>query len=488
MATINDLREERLNKLNKLRSFSVDPFPAKVERDHTILEAISNFEELQSAAVSIAIAGRLLAIRGHGGAQFLDLFDGSASIQLHLKEDVVGAESFSLFESTIDIGDFISVRGKLFTTKRGEKTIEVSAWSIISKTLRPLPEKYHGLKDEEARLRLRYLDLLQSEDDREIFRKKARFWEVARTFMKERGFIEVETPTLELTTGGAEARPFATHHHDYDMNVYLRISVGELWQKRLMAAGFPKTFEVGRVYRNEGSSAEHLQEFTNLEFYWAYANYEDGMALVEELYRNLAREVFGTTKFEAKGHVFDLGAPWPRLDFREEVLRQTGVDVLETDVSAIQRRLKELGVSHQGDTQERLTDTLWKHCRKQIAGPAFLVHLPKLIAPLAKTHDTNPLLTQSFKPLFAGSEMGNGYSELNDPIDQRLRFEEQERLLKAGDEEAMMPDWDFVEMLEYGMPPTCGFGFGERVFATLAGRTIRDCQLFPLVKPRSVED
>jgi lysyl-tRNA synthetase class 2 len=318
----------------------------------------------------------------------------------------------------------------------------------------------------------------------DLFIKKAKFWEVTRAFMKERGFLEVETPTLEVTTGGAEANPFKTHHKDFDIDVYLRISIGELWQKRLMAAGFPKTFEIGRAYRNEGTSPEHLQEFTNMEFYWAYADYEDGMKLVEDLYRTIALEVFGTTKFTSHGHTFDLAGQWQRIEYVDEVKRVTGIDVLSSSESEMKKKLDELGVKYEGDNRERLTDTLWKYCRKQISGPAFLVGHPKLVSPLSKARRDNPELTERFQPLIAGSEMGNGFSELNDPVDQRARFELQQKLIESGDAEAMQPEWEFVEMLEHGMPPTCGFGFGERLFSYMVDKPIRETQLFPLMRPK----
>jgi lysyl-tRNA synthetase class 2 len=317
-----------------------------------------------------------------------------------------------------------------------------------------------------------------------MFAKKAKFWEVTRNFLLEKGFVEVETPTLEITTGGAEANPFKTHHKDFDIDVYLRISIGELWQKRLMAGGFPKTFEIGRAYRNEGSSPEHLQEFTNMEFYWAYANYEDGMKMVEEMYKRIAMEVFGTTKFTAKGHTFDLADEWKRIEYVDEVKRITGIDVLSATEDEMKSKLTELGVKYEGDNKERLMDTLWKYCRKQISGPAFLVGHPKLVSPLSKTRRDNPELTERFQPLIAGSEVGNGFSELNDPLDQRARFELQQKMIERGDSEAMMPEWEFVDMLEHGMPPTCGFGFGERLFAFLVDKSIRETQLFPLMKPK----
>ncbi len=296
--------------------------------------------------------------------------------------------------------------------------------------------------------------------------------------------MEVETPTLELTTGGAEARPFLTKHNDYDIDVFLRISIGELWQKRLLAAGFDKIFEIGRAYRNEGTSPNHLQEFTNIEFYAAYEDYEGGMRLVEELYRTIAKEVYGKTEFTRGEYTFDLGQEWARIDYAEEIKRQTEIDITTATEDEIKEKLQSLKVTYEGENKERLTDSLWKYCRKNIAGPAFLINHPKLVSPLAKKVEGDQNATQRFQPLIAGTEVGNGYSELNDPLEQQARFDLQQTLLDRGDAEAMMPDREFVEMLEHGMPPACGFGFGERLFAILEDKPIRETQLFPLMRPK----
>ena len=317
-----------------------------------------------------------MSLRGQGAILFFDFFDGDGRFQGLFKKDEENSEQFAFWNEVVDIGDFVEVSGKLFLTKTGQKTIEVKSWKMISKALLPLPEKWHGLQDNDERFRKRYLDILGSEELRELFYKKAKFWQVARNFFIYKGFLEVETPTLEITTGGAEATPFKTHHDDFDIDVFMRISVGELWQKRLMAAGFPKTFEIGRVYRNEGTSPNHLQEFTNLEFYLAYANHKMGMELVKELYRKIAKDVFDTTKFSARGHTFDLSDEWQEIAYIDEIKKQTGVDIVEASEEVITKKLKELGVLYDGVTKERLVDSLWKYCRKNIAGPAFLVKYP----------------------------------------------------------------------------------------------------------------
>ena len=483
MASLEEIRSGRLAKIKKLKEAGINPYPAKVPRDFPVAQFKNDFADLEKSGRAVSLAGRIMAIRGQGAILFVVLFDGTEKMQAIFKKDDMSEAVFDLFVETSDIGDFISVTGKAAKSKTGEKSIFVERWTMASKSLLPLPEKWAGLQDIEERYRKRYLDFLMNPELRELLVKKSKFWDVTRTFFKERGFLEIETPTLELTTGGAEARPFQTHHHDFDVDLYLRISVGELWQKRMMAAGFPKTFEIGRVYRNEGTSPEHLQEFTNMEFYWSYADYHDGMNLVKELYKTIAEKVFGRTKFEHNGHTFDLTDEWQEIDYAEEIKKQTGVDIEKATEKEIKNKLDELKVSYQGENKERLLDTLWKHCRKNISGPAFLINHPALVAPLAKMSESGKT-TQMFQPILAGSEVGRGYSELNDPIDQKERFEVQGRLMEAGDEEAMMPDLEFVEMLEHGMPPTCGFGFGERLFAILADKPLRELQAFPLMRPR----
>jgi len=482
MASLEELKQTRLAKLDLLKEAGMDPYPAKVPRDLCLKDAREQFADFEKSGKPVNLAGRIMAIRGQGAILFYVLDDGKGTFQAVVKKDVLDPKLFDLLTSAADIGDIISVTGTMFTTQRGEPSILVSSWAMASKALLPLPEKWHGLADPDEKLRKRYLDFIMEPELRDLFYKRARFWDVSRSFFKGRGFLEVETPTLEVTTGGAEARPFTTHHNDYDMDVHLRISIGELWQKRLLAAGFPKTFEIGRAYRNEGTSPEHAQEFTNLEFYWGYADYRDGMQLVTELYRALATDVFGTTKFDIRGHSFDLAADWYTVSYVDEIRKQTGVDVLTATEKEMMERLAELKVEYDGTTRERLTDTLWKYCRKNIAGPAFLIDHPILVSPLAKANHDGATV-QRFQVILAGSEIGNGFSELNDPIDQRSRFEEQQKLIERGDDDAMMPDWEFVEMLEHGMPPACGFGFGDRLFAVLVGRPLRETQMFPLMRP-----
>jgi lysyl-tRNA synthetase, class II len=484
MASLEEIRSARLAKLNLLKEKGINPYPTDVRRDFSNAEAKEKFDELEDGD-PISLVGRVMSWRAQGKIIFFDFEDGTARFQAFLKKgDPISEENFELFERAFDIGDFVEVRGTLFLTRQNEKTILAEEVRMLSKSLLPLPEKWHGLQDVEERYRKRYLDILSNPDIRSIFEKKTKFWDATRNFLKTEGFLEVETPTLEVTTGGAEARPFKTHHNDFDLDVFLRISIGELWQKRLMAAGFEKTFEIGRAYRNEGSSPDHLQEFTNMEFYAAYMNFDEGKALVQKLYRTIALEVFGTTAFESRGHKFDLGADWPDLDYVGTIREIVGVDIITDSEDVLKLKLEELGIKFEGENRERMTDSLWKHCRKSISGPAFLVNHPKLVAPLSKEHPDNPDLTKTFQVIIAGSEIGRAHGELNDPIDQALRFNKQKELIEGGDEEAMMSDDEYVEMMEHGMPPTFGFGFGERFFAFLIDKPLRETQLFPLMRPK----
>ena len=485
---LDELIQERRKKLSLLREKGVNPYPARPSFGFKdTLEAKKNFKKLIKSQEEIGIAGRIMAKSEHGGIAFLDIFDGSATndkIQILIAKDKIGTKSFELFSQTIDIGDFIAVRGRAFYTKKKEPTIAASKWEILSKSLRPLPEKWHGLADKEEIFRKRYFDILFNPESREIVEKKAIFWDAVREFHKKRGFLEVETPALETTTGGADAKPFKTHHNALDMDVYLRISAGELWQKRLMIAGFRKTFEIGRIFRNEGISAEHLQDYTQCEAYWAYASYEDMYKFLQECYRYVAKKTFSTLKFKINGFAIDLGKEWPLIDYAQEVKKQIGIDIWKASGNEIENKLKELKVEYNVKNRERLIDSLWKYCRRKIAGPAILINEPKITSPLSKSSPKNPNITERFHFIIAGSEMGQGYSELNDPIDQRERFEAQQKLRNQGDEEAQMADMEFVEALEYGMPPTAGHGFSERLFSFLMDKPVRETTLFPLMRPQ----
>ena len=453
-------REDRLEKLKKLRDLDIDPYPSRSSRTHHISSILSDFQQYKDGQQVIIVAGRLMTKRSHGNLIFASLRDDSGEIQIAVSKKDIGEDLFKTFSKLIDRGDFVEITGYCFITQKGEESIMAQNWQLLSKSVRPLPEKWHGIKSEEERLRKRYLDMLMNPEVKDMIVKKERFWNSVRNFLKTRGFLEVETPVLETTPGGGDAEPFATHHNALDIDVYLRISMGELWQKRLMVGGLEKTFEIGRQFRNEGMDAEHLQDYTQMEFYWAYADYEDGMELVQELFKYVAWETFGTLQFEINGFSVDLDQEWAHYDYQETVKEYTGVDVLNTTEEEVRQKLDELGVKYDevGFNLNRGIDNLWKYCRKQLGGPGFLVNVPKLISPLAKQDRERPGLTQRFQPIIAGTELGNGYSELNDPIDQAERFAQQQQMREEGDAEAQMHDHDFVEALEYGMPPTCGFG------------------------------
>ena len=492
MASLDELRTTRLHKLELLKKAGMEAYPAKVPRDMSLSAAKDKFAEYEegkggtNAGKSVSLAGRVMAIRGQGAILFFVLDDGTTTFQAVVKKDVLPPALFDLMSGAADIGDILSVTGKLFTTQRGEKSVEVQTWTMAAKSLLPLPEKWHGLVDPDEKLRMRYLDFVMDPALRDLFYKKARFWEATRRIMKAEGFLEVETPTLETTTGGAEATPFKTHHNDYDLDVFMRISVGELWQKRLLAAGFPRTYEIGRLYRNEGTSPEHVQEFTNLEFYASYMGFDEGIEFTEKMLKEIIKDAFGTLEFEIKGKKTDLGGAWERIDYVDTVKKVTGIDVLSASEKDMEKKLKDLKVEYDGMNRERLTDTLWKFCRKQIVGPVWLCGHPKLVSPLSKADPKNPEKTLRTQLILGGAEMVNGFAELNDPIDQRDRFDVQKKLIEKGDKEAMMSDAEFVEMLEHAMPPAFGMGFGgDRLFATLAGRPLRETQMFPLMRPKN---
>ena len=486
MPTIEELRKTRIEKLKKLEHAGILAYPAKTKRTHTIAEALENFSKLSKAKKQIVLAGRIMAQRDHGGATFLDINDGSAKIQVIIKQDKIGKKGYDFFLDVFDIADFIEIKGVLFTTQRGEKTIQTEDYKMLSKALLPLPEKWHQLCDVEECLRKKYLDIMFKPEVRDMIKKKAVFWNSTRDFLIKKDFLEVETPILETIPGGADARPFITHHNALNIDVYLRISMGELWQKRLMVAGFEKTFEIGRQFRNEGMDAEHLQDYTQMEFYWAYADYEQGMKLVEEMYKYIAEKTFGKLKFKIRGFDVDLGKKWEKYDYQSTIAKYTGVNIAENSLPEIEKTLNKLGINYdkKGFNMTRAIDNLWKYCRKNIKGPGFLINVPIVMEPLAKKMEKNSKLVQRFQVIIAGSENGKGYSELNDPIDQAERFSQQQKLRDKGDQEAQRYDKDFIEALEHGMPPTCGFGFSERLFAFLMDKPTRECQIFPLMKPK----
>ena len=470
---------ERTRKIEELKKEGVNPYPTKFDKKNSAAECL----KLKIGA-KVKTAGRLISKRDLGKIAFSKLRDVSGDVQIVFQEGKTDEKIFSFFKKYIDEGDFVGVEGETFKTKTGEISILVKKIELLSKAILPLPEKFHGLQDEEERLRKRYLDIIINPEVKELFIKKAKFWNTVRNFLTERGFLEVETPALENSAGGAAATPFKTHHNALNIDVYLRISMGELWQKRLMVAGYDKTFEIGRQFRNEGMDMEHLQDYTQMEFYWAYADYKDGMKLVEELYKKVAKEVLGTLNFKTHGFEVDLGKEWKNYDYKSLIKEKTGIDIYKDDENKIRKKLDELKMEYDKRVDKwRLVDILWKYCRKNLAGPGFLINQPVELAPLAKRSEKDNKVVEQFQVIIAGTELGNGYSELNDPLDQEERFKEQMKKKEKGDSESMEHDKGFVEALKYGMPPTCGFGFSERVFSYLVDKPVRECVIFPLMKP-----
>ncbi|TSC86584.1 MAG: lysyl-tRNA synthetase [Parcubacteria group bacterium Gr01-1014_8] len=481
------IRAERLKKLQVLKETGMDAYPSHSSRDTSIAEFAAGFEERMKSGKAATVAGRLMSLRGQGGIMFADIFDGTARTQIVLQKAEMDGSLFDLFAETVDVGDFVEATGVAFKTKRGENSLKVSKWRMLAKSLMPIPSEWYGVKDEELKLRQRYLDILLNEDIRAMFERRAKFWKAARDFYLSRGFLEVETPVLETTPGGADARPFITHHNALNMDVYLRISCGELWQKKLLMAGYPKVFEIGRIFRNEGQSREHLQDYTQLESYEAYADAASGMKFVQELYRHVVKETYGQYTFTIGEHTVDFAEVWPTVDFSDAIQNKFGINPIAcSDAEAI-HTARSAGIQFnivESPNKARAVDHLWKLVRKSISGPAFLVGVPVFLEPLAKRKSDNMDVVDRIQVLIAGSEIGKGYSELNDPLDQYSRFEEQQKMRDAGDPEAQRLDKEYVQAMEYGMPPAFGFGVSERLFAFLENRPAHETQLFPLLRPK----
>lgn len=481
---IESLRDERVKKLNNLLAAGINPYPAQSKRTHEIGEVIRDFNKLTKGKKKVFVVGRIRSIRGQGGISFMDLKDESGSIQLVIKKDIF--KDLDFWRDNLDIGDFIEASGTLFTTKRGEKSIEVKGLKILSKSLLPIPSEYYGVQDIETRLRKRYLDILSNPETKELFIKKSIFWAETRRYLEAAGFLEVETPILEPVPGGAEAEPFVTHHNALDTDFYLRISP-ELNLKRLMVAGFEKVFEIGRIFRNEGISAEHLQDYTQMELYWAYQDYEGLMKFIEGLVKDVIKKTFGTLKLEFQGQKIDWGKKWPRLDYYKLFKDATGLDLKTVSHDELLKYAIDLKIPVEtGLGRGRLIDLIYKKTvRPNLIQPSFLINTPVDVEPLAKRAEDDPNRVQRFQILAYGTELGKGFSELNDPLDQRKRFEEQAALREKGDKEAQMQDDDYLEAMEYGMPPTAGFGMSERFFAVLAQKPVREAVIFPLMRKKN---
>ena len=485
MASLEELRDERKKKLALLKEKGISPYPATVRRDKTVGEVIANFSSLEAEGKELFLLGRVRTCRSQGGLSFFNFDDGTGVFQGLIKKDEIGEESFSLFSETVDGGDFLGVAGTLFLTKRGEKTIAVREWKMLAKALRPLPDKREGLHDTEERLRRRYLDTTTDEATKNLFVRKSRFWQATREFLLREGGLEVETPVLELIPGGADAEPFKTHHNALDVDLYLRISP-ELHLKRLIVGGYNKVFEIGRIFRNEGMDREHLQDYTQMEMYWAYIGYEEMMSLVERLVRHVVTKTLGSSTHQFNDTTIDWAAPWVRIDYYEVFALHTGLDLGNVTEAQLKAYAEKEGIdtgAHIG--RGRLIDVIFKKkVRPHLIAPGFLLLPPVDIEPLAKRWAKDQNRVERFQIVACGSELGKGFSELNDPLDQRARFVEQARLREAGDKEAQMMDEDFVEALEYGMPPTAGFAYSERLFAFLMNLSVRETVFSPLMKPR----
>jgi len=485
---LKDIIQNRKEKLAKFYQAKINPYPDSSDRTHTVQQVLDDFLALEKEEGEIILAGRIMSIRAHGGSTFLHLEDESGRIQAYLKQDLLSEEKYKFFKN-FDLGDFAELRGRVFTTARGEKTLLVSDYHLLSKTLRPLPEKWKGLRDPELRFRKRYLDLLINGKARERFRKRAEICDALRDFLTDRGFLEVETPVLQIKASGALARPFATRHEALGIPLYLRIAP-ETYLKRLIVGGFEKVFEMARVFRNEGMDASHLQDFTMLEFYWAYKNYEFLMEQTEELFAYALKHVIGKLAITYQGKNIDFTPPWPRKTFRELILEDCGIDLERADTAGkLRTAIKEKKIIVENSERlgfGNLADQLYKKVsREKIIGPLFLTGHPIELSPLARKNDQNPRLVDRFQLVILGSELVNAYSELVDPIDQRGRFEEQAKARESGDSEAHVMDEEYVQAMEYGMPPMAGWGMGvDRLVMLLTDApSIREAVFFPLMRP-----
>ncbi len=477
---LNDLIRERRAKLERYKK-SADPYPAKVKRTALIGNVLSAFANLERSKKVLWLTGRIMALRTQGGIVFADFKDESGKIQLILKKEET--KSFELLKETLDIGDFVEVRGALLKTKRGEKSVFAKEAGIISKSLRPLPQAWYGLENTEARQRERYLDTLLNPEAKEIFVRKTAFWDAARNFLKQEGFLEVEMPVLEGLPGGAEAEPFVTHHNALDRDFYLRISL-ELPLKKMLVGGYEKVFEIGRIFRNEGIDAEHLQDYTQIEFYWAYADYRMLMKFLEKMFHAVIKKTFGTLKIKNSGREVDWGKKWKIYDYYDLFKKNTGLDLGRATDGELKNKADELKLKYEKTAKRgRLIDLIYKKTvRPKLIEPGFLIDPPVEIEPLAKRSVKDPGRVERLQIMAYGTELGKGFSELNDPIDQRKRFEAQVALREEGDKEAQYLDEEYLTAMEYGMPPAAGFGLSERLFSVLMDKPIRETIFFPLMR------
>ena len=485
MANVKELMQARNEKLQKIEQYGINPHPERYETTHEIGAA----RLLEDGTKDISIAGRIMSKRKMGKIAFLDLSDVTGHIQLVMKRDDFPEGEYKKFHDITDIGDFVGVKGEIFTTQAGEKSLEVYSFEFLGKSLRPLPEKYHGLVNQEAIYRERHLDLIMNEETKKKFLLRSKFVRLLREFLDNHGFIEVETPALQNTASGATAKPFITHHNALDLPMYLRIAT-ELNLKRLIVGGYDKVYEMGRIFRNEGMDIRHNPEFTSIELYAAYEDYNDMMDITEELFTKCAMKVLGTTKITYQDQEIDLTPGWKRITMIDSIKEACGVDFNEinSDEEAV-ALAKERGIEIPDPTKETRGDVISlffdEYVEKTLIQPTFIYDYPVEISPLAKRSSKDPRLTERFEIFIGGREYGNAFSELNDPIDQYERFKKQVEARNAGDEEAGMMDEDFIQALEYGMPPTGGLGIGiDRLVMLLTdAASIRDVLLFPTMKP-----
>ena len=486
-------REARRDRLEALRRAGVEPYPARVGTRTPVAEVRLRFDPLDAAALeaspqSVAVVGRIRALRSFGNLLFLSLVEDGASIQVSAKKKELPPERFA-FLRDLDVGDFVRVEGRVWRTRTGELSVDAQQAELLAKSLRPLPEKWHGLTDVEARFRHRHLDLLVNQESRRAALLRSQIVSALRAGLDRRGFLEVETPTLQPLYGGAAARPFTTHHQSYDQDLYLRIS-DELYLKRLVAGGLDRVYEIGHNFRNEGISRKHNPEFTMMECYQAYADYREMMELAEALIQEVALAARGTLQIEYQGQALDLAGRWPRRSLAEEIAGATGIDVLaHPDLASLQQALRRRGLSA-GDAPNwaKLVDDVFsEHVEPGLLGPIFITDHPIELSPLAKRSSADPRLAERFEPYLAGIEIGNAFSELNDPDEQRRRLEEQVRAHREGDSEAHPLDEDYLAALEYGLPPTGGLGIGvDRLVMILANApNLREVILFPHLRPEA---
>lgn len=478
-----DILQVKLDKLKNVRDFGMDPYPEKTQRDFSNAKALEGFEEIGEK--KITLVGRVRSMRPMGGSAFANIEDESGKMQLFLNKGNMPEDLFKLFVKNVDLGDFVQVTGQLFLTKTEEKSLKVVDWKMLCKNIRPIPTEHFGIKDEEELLRRRYLDLMINPETREMFRKKNIFWQTIRIFLAADGFLEVQNPILEHIPGGAEAEPFMTHHNALDQDFYMRISL-ELALKRLLVGGYEKVFEIGRVFRNEGIDRHHLQEFDHMEFYSAYWDLKKGMEFSEKLYRQVVKNVTGGLTTEYEGVIIDWEKEFPIVDYFDAFKREAGLDLANVSVEELRAKADELGIKYEKSYGKgRMIDTVYKKTvRLKMIQPCFLVGHPIEVSPLAKRDPENPNKVLRFQIVAGTAELCNAFAELNDPIDQKDRFEAQMALREAGDAEAQMIDEDFVEALEYGMPPAFGFGLSERFFSFLMNKSIRECVIFPPMKEK----